>query len=86
MKCKYKKFSNERFCQAVWGECQFLECKYGPECPIYNAFRDWDAYCLEKGAEAGGGTARVEGMATADADDPAQGGPSYVDVINIEIA
>ena len=47
MKCKYKKFSNERFCQVIHGECQFLLCKYGPECPIYQAFKDWDAYWLE---------------------------------------
>lgn len=47
MTCKYKKFSNERFCQVINGKCQFLRCKYGPECPIYQAFKDWDAYWVE---------------------------------------
>lgn len=40
MKCKYKKFSNERLCQIMNGECQFLLCMYGPECPIYQAFKN----------------------------------------------
>ena len=47
MKCKYKKFFNERFCQVINGECQFIRCKYGPECPIYQNFVDWDRYWLE---------------------------------------
>ena len=47
MKCKYKKFSNERLCQIINGECQFLLCMYGPECPIYQAFKNWDAYWVE---------------------------------------
>ena len=47
MNCKYKKLSNERLCQVTNGECQFLLCGYGPECPIYQAFKDWDAYWTE---------------------------------------
>jgi len=50
MKCKYKKFSNERLCQVMNGECQFIVCGYGPECPIYQAFKDWDAYWLSGNA------------------------------------
>lgn len=57
MKCKYKDFGNERLCQAVNGECQFLLCGYGPECPIYQAFRDWDAYWAKGSADAHGGAA-----------------------------
>lgn len=66
MNCKYKKFSNERLCQVMNGECQFLLCKYGPECPVYQAFKGWDAYWAEGDADAHGGTARVEQIMTAD--------------------
>ena len=44
MKCKYKNISNERLCEVMNGECQFLECCYGPDCPIYQAYPDWDKY------------------------------------------
>ena len=57
MKCKYKKFSNERLCQIMNGECQFVLCGYGEACPIYYAFKDWDLYWTEGSANAQGGTA-----------------------------
>lgn len=56
MKCKYKKFSNERLCQIMNGECQFVLCGYGEACPIYHAFKDWDLYRAEGSADAHGGT------------------------------
>ena len=57
MKCKYKKFSNERLCQIMNGECQFVLCRYGEACPIYHAFKDWDLYWAKGSADAHGGTA-----------------------------
>ena len=57
MKCKYKKFSNERLCQIMNGECQFVLCGYSEACPIYHAFKDWDLYWAEGSADAHGGTA-----------------------------
>ena len=47
MKCKFKNTSNERLCEVMNGECQFLECCYGPDCPIYQAYPDWDK-CIAK--------------------------------------
>lgn len=66
MNCKYKKFSNERLCQIMNGECQFLLCMYGPECPIYQAFKNWDSYCAECSANAHDGTAQIEQIMAAD--------------------
>ena len=66
MNCKYKKFSNERLCQIMNGECQFLLCMYGLECPIYQAFKNWDSYWAEGSANTHGGTAQMEQIMAAD--------------------
>ena len=59
MNCKYKLLSNERFCQVLHGECQFLKCGYGSDCPVYNAYPDWDGYVLSAQAKRDG-TAQTE--------------------------
>lgn len=51
MKCKYKSSANEKLCQAIEGECQFLDCQYGKECSIYNAYPNLDAYIVEQMAK-----------------------------------
>ena len=83
MNCKYKKFSNERFCQVINGECQFLLCKYGPECPIYRNYLNWDSAWVENQAAVHGGTANVEQIMAADMYD-SKAGPFVCDVLDLD--
>lgn len=66
MKCKYKSLSEERFCNVINGECQFILCKYGKECPIYNGYVDWDKYLVEESAKKHDGIAVIANIITAD--------------------
>lgn len=67
IKCKYKLFDNERFCQVIHGECQFIQCSYGEHCPIYDAYKDYDKYWLEQNAAAHGGVVSVDNILVQDA-------------------
>lgn len=78
MNCKYKKFSNERLCQITNGECQFLLCGYGPECPVYQAFRNWDAYWAEGDSNTNGGTAQIGQIMAADMYDEDAANPECI--------
>lgn len=84
MKCKYKQFSNERLCQVIYGECQFVLCKYGPECPIYNGYPFWDKYSVETEAEKDPNhTAHIDNLATLDVFDETASTEAIVDVLDI---
>lgn len=85
MKCKFKQFSNERWCQVICGECQFTKSHYGPECPIYNNYDLWDKYIVEWMAEHDpDNTAHIENIATEDMfDDSSKTTEAIVDVLDI---
>lgn len=84
MKCKYKLFDNERFCQVINGECQFLTCQYGPLCPIYHEYINWDKYIVDQMAENDpDGVAHVRYIATEDMFDDSITTEAIVDVLDI---
>lgn len=84
MKCKFKKFSNEAWCQVICGECQFIKSHYGPVCPIYNNYDLWDKYVVEWQANHNPDhIAYVENIATEDMFDDGKTTDVVVDVLDI---
>lgn len=83
MACKYKKFGNPRWCQVIWGECQFLLCDDGPKCPIYAGYPDWDQYWMDTNEDKDG-VVHVGNIMTIDQFDPTKTMTVYADTINLK--